>query len=71
METSPRYGIKFHTDFFIPRFTRTGLRVKTERTEYMWRGVRACYEHATYSRTGATYEKSVSNFTAVDTEFGT
>ena len=53
------------------RFTRTGLRVKSERTEYMWRGVRACFEHATYSRTGATYEKSVSNFTAVDTEFGT
>ena len=53
------------------RFTRTGLRVKTERTEYMWRGVRACFEHATYSRTGATYENSVSNFTAVDTEFDT
>ena len=45
--------------------------MKTERTEYMWRGVRACYEHATYSRTGATYGKSVSNFTEVDTEFGT
>ena len=53
------------------RFTRTGLRVKTERTEYMWREFERATSMLRTAELAHPYEKSVSNFTAVDTEFGT